>query len=401
MDKQSDTGTKRQKKLDLSLAQVAGSAVAAAVAAYLAGRLGVYGTIIGAGVVSVVATTGGSVFQHLFRRTGEQIREAAVTTRPRPRRATVSRLPAGVRPPLVLPTFDRHGAEDDVTSVAAAERQSAPEEQSTRLLPQVTPATAGRPADRTQALPRLARTQVVPRPQVPAPTRSADRTQLVPRVDQATLALTRPEPPEDGDADEAGATTVLPAAPSGPRPPGTPGGVGAGEEPEEVGRATYGTRLRGWRRPVLGALGVFVLAMGGVTGVELLTGQTPDGSPGTTWGHFRGASGHVQRQQPSGTTPDHAVSDSPSSQEEPSGTPSPRQSGTGQDGEQGTERSPGGDSTASPGGATGKDGSKETATPTPTPTPGDGETGTDKDSGNGSKTTRSPGADATAPTDTP
>ena len=36
---------------------------------------GVYGTILGAGVVSVVATCGGSVFQHFFRRTGEQIRE--------------------------------------------------------------------------------------------------------------------------------------------------------------------------------------------------------------------------------------------------------------------------------------------------------------------------------------
>ena len=32
-----------------------------------------YGTIIGAGVVSVVATTGGSIFQHLFRRTGDYV----------------------------------------------------------------------------------------------------------------------------------------------------------------------------------------------------------------------------------------------------------------------------------------------------------------------------------------
>ncbi|MFF8811153.1 hypothetical protein [Streptomyces pactum] len=59
------------------MAQVAGSALAAVTAAVLASRLGVYGTIIGAGVVSVVATAGGSLLQHLFRRTGEVLRPAA------------------------------------------------------------------------------------------------------------------------------------------------------------------------------------------------------------------------------------------------------------------------------------------------------------------------------------
>ncbi|MFG2954982.1 hypothetical protein ACGF5O_14760 [Streptomyces sp. NPDC048291] len=69
----------RSKRIDLSVPQVAGSAVAAVVAAKLASYFGVYGTILGAGVVSVVATCGGSVFQHFFRRTGEQFRDAAVT----------------------------------------------------------------------------------------------------------------------------------------------------------------------------------------------------------------------------------------------------------------------------------------------------------------------------------
>ncbi|MEU6988323.1 hypothetical protein ABZ946_33710 [Streptomyces sp. NPDC046324] len=71
-----------KKKLDLSIAQVSGSAVAAVVAAKLASTLGVYGTILGAGVISVIATCGGSVFQHLFKRTGEQIREVAVPVEP-------------------------------------------------------------------------------------------------------------------------------------------------------------------------------------------------------------------------------------------------------------------------------------------------------------------------------
>ncbi|MFD7442764.1 hypothetical protein [Streptomyces sp. NPDC059909] len=48
----------------------------------LASQLGVCGTIVGAGVVGVVATCGGSVFQHLFRRTGEQLRDAAKSRPP-------------------------------------------------------------------------------------------------------------------------------------------------------------------------------------------------------------------------------------------------------------------------------------------------------------------------------
>lgn len=67
----------QKKKLDLSAAQVAGSSLATVAAALLASQMGVYGTILGAGVVSVVATAGGPVIQHFFRRTGDQLRETA------------------------------------------------------------------------------------------------------------------------------------------------------------------------------------------------------------------------------------------------------------------------------------------------------------------------------------
>ncbi|MFE2323737.1 hypothetical protein ACFXD5_07395 [Streptomyces sp. NPDC059385] len=73
-----------KKKLDLSATQVAGSSLATVAAALLASKMGVYGTILGAGVVSVVATAGGPVIQHLFRRTGDQLRGS---TRPASRRA--------------------------------------------------------------------------------------------------------------------------------------------------------------------------------------------------------------------------------------------------------------------------------------------------------------------------
>ncbi|MFF3313991.1 hypothetical protein ACFYV5_00560 [Streptomyces sp. NPDC003035] len=100
----------KKKRLDLSVAQVSGSAVAAVVAAKLASTLGVYGTILGAGVISVIATCGGSVFQHLFRRTGEQIRDVAVPTEPskaaaRQPTADRTRLPATVGGPAA-PSYD-------------------------------------------------------------------------------------------------------------------------------------------------------------------------------------------------------------------------------------------------------------------------------------------------------
>ncbi|MGW1771796.1 hypothetical protein [Streptomyces sp. NPDC002104] len=77
---------KEKKKLDLSVAQVAGSSLATVAAAVLASGMGLYGTIIGAGIVSVVATAGGPVIQHFFRRTGDQLRE---TARPKARQVPV------------------------------------------------------------------------------------------------------------------------------------------------------------------------------------------------------------------------------------------------------------------------------------------------------------------------
>ncbi|MFE7603067.1 hypothetical protein [Streptomyces sp. NPDC057494] len=74
------------------MAQVSGSALAAVIAAKLASTLGVYGTILGAGVISVIATCGGPLFQHLFRRTGEQVRDATAAAKPKARQVPV---PAG------------------------------------------------------------------------------------------------------------------------------------------------------------------------------------------------------------------------------------------------------------------------------------------------------------------
>ncbi|PZT77145.1 MULTISPECIES: hypothetical protein [unclassified Streptomyces] len=95
---ESDT-EQQERRIDLSLPQVAGSAVAAVAAAVAASQLGVYGTIAGAGVMSIVATCGGSVFQHFFRRTGEQIREVTVQVKHPGREVTVHTRETGARRP--------------------------------------------------------------------------------------------------------------------------------------------------------------------------------------------------------------------------------------------------------------------------------------------------------------
>ncbi|KWT57128.1 hypothetical protein ADL21_36140 [Streptomyces albus subsp. albus] len=334
MDNKSDTDTKnKEKRLDLSVAQVAGSALAAAVAAFLAGQLGVYGTIIGAGVVSVVATTGGSLFQHLFRRTGEQLKEVAtVGTRPKPRRSSVRRRTPepgpGTGAGLVLPTFDRSGTEDEITSVAAKDPRAADGTDRTQLLPQA----GGPDADATQLL-----------GQAGTGGRPTDRTQMVPRLDDRTVALGQVRP---GDR-PAGATAV-------PRP-------------DEVSTATYGTRLRGWKRPALAALAIFVLSMGAVTCVELLTGQDASGGPGTSVGNvLTGGGGHKSEDKtpPATDSPSPGTSHGDGTTGSTGGTPSPGPSGstgTGRD-KDGTTGGTGQSSSPSP--DPGKSGR-----PTPPPSP--------------------------------
>ncbi|MEV7872025.1 hypothetical protein AB0P17_39300 [Streptomyces sp. NPDC088124] len=230
------------QRIELSLPQVAGSALAAVAAAVLASQLGVYGTIIGAGVVSVVATCGGSVFQHFFHRTGEQIRVAAVQARPGGRQVAV--------------------------------------------------------------------------------------------------------PPDRGDPVRG--SDVL-----GPAPPVN----------EEFNRATtHGTRVRGWKRPVLAAGVVFGVAMAGVTGFELISGQGLGGGTGTTVGSVVSGGGH--RSAPTPAT-------------DPASTPSgDTGNGTGADGDQGG--TPGSGTSPAPSGGAARDGTtKDSGTGTGTGTGNGTGNGTD------------------------
>ncbi|WP_433517265.1 hypothetical protein ACQP2T_17940 [Nonomuraea sp. CA-143628] len=67
-----------QRKFELSLPQIAGSALAAVTAAVGASYLGVGGTVIGAALMSVASTVATAVYTHYLKRTGEKVKQHTV-----------------------------------------------------------------------------------------------------------------------------------------------------------------------------------------------------------------------------------------------------------------------------------------------------------------------------------
>ncbi|WP_073789457.1 hypothetical protein [Streptomyces uncialis] len=262
-----------RKRLDLSVPQVAGSAVAAVVAAKLASNVGVYGTIIGAGLVSIVATCGGSVFQHFFARTGERVRGAAVQSMPRARQVPFPGGPEGVPgdpdPTRVIDTRD-------------PARAQVPGPARTQLLAAVDPEATARFGTAGPGHP----------PAGDTPTR--------------LLGTVRPSHPHGDRADRGG----------GPYGPHDGDGVG-GDEYEEYGESTvHRARTRRWKRPLIAAAVVFGVTMGGITTYELVSGETfSGGGKGTTIGEaVTGDSGR-------GARPDDPAPAPEAPAEEPSGSP--------------------------------------------------------------------------------
>ncbi|MEU6108050.1 hypothetical protein ABZ853_06485 [Streptomyces albidoflavus] len=336
------------KRIDLSVPQVAGSAVAAVAGAVAASQLGVYGTVIGAGVMSVVATTGGSVFQHLFRRTGEQIRDVAhVRPKGEPGPDVPDTFRADPEPdPLTDPAPGRVASADPATAHTVPGDPPAPVE-ATQLLGQVDP-SGPRPADAeaTQLLGRA----------------DPEATQLLGQADRdATRALGVPVAAHPAEPDQA--TRLLRAVPQLSAP-----------EAGEFGEATtHQARTGRWKRPLISAAAVFVLAMGGITGWELVSGHALSGDSGPTISHLTGNRSQPSGDQeekapapeetPSGEAPSDGASDTPSTQDPEDGTGS---SGTPEDGTSPAPTKPGQQS-GTPEDPTGD------RSPAPTPTPSTGE----------------------------
>jgi hypothetical protein len=73
-EQQDETQDSNERKLDLSLSQVVGGALAAVTAAAVGSRLGATGTLIGAAVASVIAAVAGAIYTASLRHTHERVR---------------------------------------------------------------------------------------------------------------------------------------------------------------------------------------------------------------------------------------------------------------------------------------------------------------------------------------
>ncbi|MDP5315264.1 hypothetical protein [Streptomyces poriferorum] len=354
----------RERRIDLSLPQVAGSAVAAVAAAVAASQLGVYGTILGAGVMSIVATCGGSVFQHFFRRTGEQIREVTVQVKHPGREVTVHTRQT------------RDGGDPDArwetSGTRVALREAAGSADATAML---------RPLDATTVL-----RQVDPADMpVGGTAKDADATTVLRQVDATTVLRKATADPDRTRLIESTA--------------GTRQFAGAPASDDAFTRATtHGTRIRGWKRSALGAAVVFVVSMIGITTFELVSGNDLSGGHGTTVGSVvRGerGSGSSDPAPSTGTDPEQ---DATTPGEDDTTAPgADRQDGRStnpdpdRDGASTTEPTP----TPTPSESTGAD---TAPPPAPSPTTGDGNSSTPDPTGTGSAPAQE--GDAPAGTDT-
>ncbi|MEU1148847.1 hypothetical protein ACFYO9_20920 [Streptomyces sp. NPDC005863] len=380
-----------KRRLDLSLPQVAGSAIAAVVAAKLASNLGVYGTILGAGVVSAIATCGGTVFQHFFKRTGEQIRDVTVQAKPRARQVPVPAappVPETFRSPAYTGAMRATGpvttswGRPQQPAEAAAETDA----EATTLLP------TAEGADPTTVLPAAGTdpTTVPPAPgdddattMLPsvAPGADTERTQLLGAVD-ATRAVPRDDATRVLRTTGPGATgpgAMDPAPTTAFAPPPLP--------PEEfTAGTTHRSQVRSWKRPLIAAAVVFGVSMAGITTYEVVSGTNLSGGEGTSIGN--GFSGHNSSPRKPSTPSDDEPAGEPSGNGTPStGDGSQKGDGNATQDPDGTGQTPGsgnGNGTGSQddpdkgtgsdtdkdnGSDSGDDGSKTDPTPTPTPTP--------------------------------
>ncbi|SES35583.1 hypothetical protein [Streptomyces qinglanensis] len=366
--------SKSGKRLELSLAQVLGSAVAAVVAAFAAGQLGVYGTFLGAGVMSLVATSGGPVFQHFFSRTGEQIKEVTVPPKAR-------QLP--VRDPAAGWKDDEGGHTGQAVHNADVLHGSGPV---TTSWGQGAGSGAGPDGtDATRALRRDDLTGALRSEAEAVPLRDADATQVLGTAD-ATRVLRSRHParsPQPADATRAleGADRSASAR---------DGAAAAGEVPgdgEFTSATTHGTTWRGWRRTLLPAVLVFVIAIGGITLYEALSGHNVSGGKGTSLSDvFR--PGH---DSSTGDSPDAPPASPGPDGSEDGQRPTTDPSGSGQSadpGDRNGDRSGRNDS-----GDSGDTGGGATPTPEPSPSQPDG-TDDGGDSGSGDTGTGDSGSDS-------
>jgi len=298
------------RRIDLSATQVTASMLAAVTGAVAASYLGVAGTVVGTAVMSVASTAAAAVYKHYIGRSRERLRAA--------REAAARSAPLLAHHRAARPGHDMSQAATG-TDLSRGERGV---HSATR--PARTPAPD---AEETQVLPAVGY----------GPRRWDDADRANGLADGATQIVRRPDPGDSGGRrDRAGGSAGA----------GAPGDAGARDDrgPGAGDAGPDAPRDARWRRPLVLAgiaLGVFVLAMAGITAFEAVVGKPLDAvvgsghGSGTTIGSIVGGSaGHTaprhtgparpsQNRSPSPTSPASTSGPAPTPNPTPTPTPSP------------------------------------------------------------------------------
>lgn len=225
----SGENTGRKKRIDLSMAQVAGAGVATLTAATAASYLNVYGTVIGTGIMAVLSTSAAPVIQHWITRSSEQAKELAEKK---------SAKQAGAQALVEAEAnADQVGLDTDATRVVS------PEAPDPFGFPE---STEDADATRTMAIPMVGR-------ELPGQT--------------VAHGFGNPEDPTVvGGTAAADATELMPSVGDGPGGPSDADGSDEGADAERPNRS--------WRTAVISAAAVFTLVMLVILAFELLTGRS-------------------------------------------------------------------------------------------------------------------------------
>ena len=139
-DEQAEPRAKKPR-LNLTTSQVAASALAACCASIVASYLGVAGTVIGAAVGSVIATTGAAIWGHLFRTGGDKIKQTLLVNG-EPVEVEVERADADAASPASVAAGRFYGADAATEAVdlwhpktPTAETQLIDVDDQTRVIP--------------------------------------------------------------------------------------------------------------------------------------------------------------------------------------------------------------------------------------------------------------------------
>jgi hypothetical protein len=327
------------RRIDLSATQVVASMLAAVTGAVAASTLGIAGTVIGAAIMSIASTAVAAVYKHYIARSHERLRAAAEAARIPPlvgggaavairrlQRATQITQPTGQTAPMVPDGMVPDGMVADDT---------VPDDRH----------VGGADADQTEVFPAVGFGQ--------HRWHDADRADGFARhphnpADGATEIIgsaAAGHAPASGASEaggvgggssgEAGRGRAGQAVPGAGLPAGPAGRQAGGPDGDDAAAGAAGPEDAGrsrWRRPLVlagVALGIFLLAMGGITAFEAVAGKPLDAivggkhNSGTTVGSLIGGPSANTASHRTTKTPARTATPTPGASTSPAATPSP------------------------------------------------------------------------------